>query len=499
MISNASFVRAAVIAGVFCLGLGAHAATIIDARPNVLFCIADDWGWPHAGAYGDPVVKTPTFDRMAREGVLFANAFVSSPSCTPSRSALMTGQYHWRLAEAANLHSTLQTRFRSYSEMLRDNGYAIGHSRKAWGPGKLEPGGRTEDPSGPQFKNFDAFLAQRPKGTPFCYWFGSPDPHRPYEPGTGVGRGMKLADVRVPSCFPDNELVRSDVADYYFEVERFDREVGEAISQLEATGELDNTIIVMTGDHGMPFPRGKSNLYDLGCHVPLVLRWGAKVKPGRVLEDFVSLTDLAPTFLEAAGVAPLAEMTGHSLLPTLLSDRAGWIEPRRHHVIYGKERHVPSQEKGNLGGYPSRAIRTADHLYIRNFAPERWPNGIADGEQSFIGNSYADCDDGPTKTFLIQHQSDPAVRKFFDLAFAKRPAEELYDLKNDPQQLVNVADQPAYHKLKTGLSGALMEELRASGDPRIVGGGEKFDAYPYYGATMATKKQKNKKATDPSS
>jgi N-sulfoglucosamine sulfohydrolase len=458
-------------------------ASAQDKRPNIFLAIADDWGYPHAGAYGDPVVKTPTFDRIAKEGVLVRRAFCSSPSCTPSRGALMTGQYHWRLEENANLHSTLQTKFKTYPEILQEAGYFIGKTRKAWGPGQLAPGGRSVDPAGPSFANFSEFLKTVPTDKPFCFWFGSVDPHRPYEWQSGAKSGMDLTRVKVPAALPDNELTRNDVADYFFEVQRFDQELGEALKLLEETHRLNNTIVVITGDHGMPFPRGKSNLYDLGAHVPLAIRWpDGGIKGEQNIEDFVSLTDLAPTFLEAAGIEPLPEMTGKSLLPRLRgTDPTAADLTHRDHVIYGKERHVPSQEKGNLAGYPSRALRNKEFLYIRNFRPELWPNGIPDASAAFIGNSFADCDNGPSKAFLIEHRDDPAVKKYFDLAFARRPAEELYDLKDDPEQLVNVAADPKYAEVLKRLSSQLESELRETGDPRIIGGGEKFDEYPYYG------------------
>lgn len=460
---------------------GAAPLAAAETRPNIFLAIADDWGWPHAGAYGDPVVQTPTFDGTARAGVLFANAFVSSPSCTPSRAALLTGQWHWRLEESGNLWSTLQTKFRTYPEILREAGYFVGHYRKAWGPGQLEPGGRKENPAGPTFKTVEAFLKARPADRPFCFWFGSSDPHRPYDWQSGARSGMDLAKIKVPGCFPDHEIVRHDIADYYGEVQRFDREVGQALAHLEKAGLLDNTLVVITGDHGMPFPRGKSNLYDLGTHVPLAVRWSKRVPAGRTVTDFVSLTDLAPTFLEAAGLKPPADMTGRSLLPLLTSDRGGRVEPRRDHVLTGKERHVPSQEKGNLGGYPSRALRTDTYLYIRNFKPERWPNGIAEAAAAHIGNSFADCDNGPTKSLLIAKHEEPAIRRAYDLAFARRPAEELYDLRKDPEQLVNVADRPEYAQVRKELGEKLLAELKATQDPRVLGTGDRFDQYPYYG------------------
>ena len=157
-------------------------------RPNILFCIADDWGWPHAGAYGDPVVQTPTFDRVAREGALFEHAYVSSPSCTPSRNAILTGQHFWRLGPGANLWSWLEVEHPVYPLLLQEAGYHVGHWRKSWGPGRLALGGyEGEHPAGKGYREgFAAFLEQRPEGAPFCFWLGAWDPHRGYEKGHDV-------------------------------------------------------------------------------------------------------------------------------------------------------------------------------------------------------------------------------------------------------------------------------------------------------------------------
>jgi N-sulfoglucosamine sulfohydrolase len=467
--------------------------------PNILFCIADDWSWPHASSIEDKVVQTPTFDRVVREGVRLQNAFVTAPSCTPSRGSIVTGQWHWRLEEGGNLWSTLPAKFAVYPDLLEKAGYHVGVTRKGWGPGQPQPGGRTRNPAGPAYKDFNAFLAARPEGKPFCFWFGSQDPHRPYEWQSGVKSGMKPEDVKVPACLPDNEITRQDLCDYYFEVQRFDREVGEILDVLAAKGELENTLVVMTGDNGLPFPRCKSNLYDTGTHVPLALRWPGRIKGGRTVEDFVSLQDLAPTFLEVADLKPLPEMTGRSLLPLLTSDKSGRVGPARDHVLVGKERHAWVR-KGGLG-YPCRAIRTYEYLYIRNFKPDRWPAGdpVGGGEPYDPKRTYGDIDDGPTKTYLIEHRVDPGVKRLFDLAVAKRPAEELYDLRKDPDQLNNVAADPSYAKVKEDLAARLTAELKATNDPRVVGDGDLFDTYPYYGGQPAGgqkakgKKQKKQK------
>jgi arylsulfatase A-like enzyme len=449
-------------------------------RPNILFCIADDWGWPHAGAYGDPVVQTPTFDRLAREGVLFEHVYVMSPSCTPSRNSILTGQHHWRLEEGANLWSTLDVKFPVYPLLLENAGYFVGYWRKCWGPGDLKAGGYVgSHPGGTHYPGgFEEFLSARSGKTPFCFWLGSSDPHRPYKVGSGKSSGIDLNAIKVPGFYPDRPEIRSDIADYYFEVQRFDADCAQAISMLEKSGELDNTIIVMTGDHGMPFPRCKSNLYEMGVHVPLAIRWGNKIKPKRRLNDFVSFIDLAPTFLEAAGLKVPNEMTGRSLMPLLRSAKSGYLKKSRSHVIFGKERHTPAQGIPEMGGYPCRGLRNRRFLYIRNFAPDRWPAGIPEGATHPIGR-FADCDDGPTKALLMKYQNHPDYDTFFALSFAKRLPEELYDLDKDPDQLHNVAIDPDYEHIRKEMSTRLMTELKASGDPRASGDPVLFDTYPY--------------------
>ncbi|NQT12672.1 MAG: sulfatase, partial [Planctomycetes bacterium] len=392
--------------------------------------------------------------------------------------SILTGQWHWRLEEGGNLWSTLDPRFPVFPLLLEDSGYFVGHWRKAWGPGDWRVLGRRRDPAGPTFKSFAAFLKARPLNTPFCFWLGTSDPHRPYVWQSGAKSGIEIERIRLPADLPDHEIVRHDVADYYYEVQRFDRDVAAALELLEQSGELDNTIIVMTGDHGMPFPRHKCQLYDSGTRVPLAIRWGAQVAPARRLTDFVSLADLAPTFLEAAGVAVPEQVTGRSLAEVLRSSQSGRVDPSRDHVLTGRERHGQAQEKPNPGGYPMRAIRTDQFLYIRNFTPDRWPAGCPVAEEAFGGRAYGDCDGSPTQQFIVEHRDDPDYQRFYQLAFAKRPAEEFYDLRQDPDQLRNVANQPEYQEAKTQLAERLMDELKATGDPRVLGG-DSFDHYPY--------------------
>lgn len=468
------------VLGILLSGAGSTSRTPADP-PNILLVLADDWSWLHAGTYGDPVIQTPRIDRLARNGVRFDHAYVSSPSCTPSRAALLTGQSFWRLGAGANLYGPLPADAPTYTDALEEAGYHVGFTRKGWGPGEL--GERPRNPAGDSYESFDTFLEQRPEGAPFVFWFGTHDPHRTYDEGSGAAAGIPLNEIRLPAIFPDSPEIRGDVADYYFEVQRLDRELGELLDRLAAMGELDRTIVVVTSDNGMPFPAAKGNLYDLGVRVPLVIAWPGTVPGGRAVADFVSLTDLAPTFLAAAGLPIPEVMTGHSLLPILRGDTPA--TPRAH-VFFGRERHLPAQEAPDSGGYPMRAVRTHDFLYIRNFAPHRYPAGTPNYENAFIYPAwYADTDGGPTKHYMIANRHRDALhQRLFEHAFAHRPAEELYDLRTDPDQLHNVADDTGYNIEKKMLWNLLMGELQATGDPRVRGQGDLFDMQPYTGGIV---------------
>ncbi len=459
-------------------------------RPNLLFCISDDQSFVHTRSNGDPVVETPAFDQVAREGIRFTQAFCDAPTCGPSRSAILTGQPIWRLEEAGNLWSTLPKKFITYPELLTKVGYSVGFTGKAWSPGRLEAGGRNSNPLGlefhkrrlvPPFKgmrhldyaaNFDDFLRQVKEGQPFCFWLGTSEPHRGYERGAGKRSGKDPSKVIVPRIFPDNSIVRNDILDYYIEVEHFDKMVALAIGSLERMGHLDNTILVITSDHGMPFPRAKASLYDAGTHVPLAIRWPDGIrKPGRVSESLVNLSDLAPTFLEAAGISVPKMMIGKALTD-IFKDQNKF---NRDAAFIGMERHAGCREGGK--GYPSRAIRTKDYLYVRNFYPDRWPAGSPERKHCVRHIRYGEVNPSPTKSLMME---DPKYANLADLAFGKRPEEELYRLSDDPHQLRNLAYSKELQKIRRQLRERLDQHLRRTGDPRINGKPALWDYYPFY-------------------
>ncbi|MFB3829073.1 MAG: sulfatase [Bryobacteraceae bacterium] len=445
-------------------GLAAPAALRgAGSRPNILFAIADDWGWPHARVYGDTVIRTPTFDRVCEQGVVFTQAYCAAPSCTPSRAAILTGRAPHRLEEGGNLWSFLPSKFPVYPDLLEKTGYFVGFERKGWGPGTLEGSGRTRNPAGNAFKDFNHFLSSAPQDKPFCYWFGSHDPHRPYEKGSGAASGLNPKGVRVPAFLPDVPEVRGDFLDCFFEAQRFDRETGEILRQIERAGRLENTIVIMTGDNGCSFPRSKANVYNWGSHQPFAMMWKAGMKGGRTVDEFITLADMAPTFLEAAGLKPLAAMTGRSILGLA----TGASREKRDAVFVERERHANCRA-GNLG-YPMRAARTREYLYIRNLRPDRWPAGDP--------GRFGDVDPGPSKDYVLQHRNEP----YFPLAFEKRPAEELYDLKKDPFEIRNVAGDSAYAGARRDMRARLDLWMRETADPRASSDADPWDSYPYVG------------------
>lgn len=459
--------------------LGALTSNKTKKRPNIFFCISDDQSWLHAGAYDDKIVKTPNFDRIAKEGVLFTHSFCAAPSCTPSRAAVLTGQEIWRLGEGAILRGALsKNKYKVYTTLLEQAGYHVGFTGKGWAPGSTKAGDwGNQNPVGKQYnskssasilkgiagldyaENFKDFLNSRKDGQPFCFWFGPKEPHRDYDKGSGLKSGKKIKEVCVPRSLPDTAATRSDILDYYMEIEWYDKHLGQMLKLLEDKGELDNTLIVVTSDNGMPFPRAKANLYDLGVRMPLAVRWGKCVKGGRIVDDFVSHTDFAPTFLAAAGLQIPAEMTGRSLMDILLSNKKGRVDSQRNFVCTALERHSICRPEGV--GYPARAIRDHRWLYIKNYESDRWPAG--DPEK------FGDCDNGPTKEYMIEHRSDFEVMPLFEKSFGKRSAEELYDIEKDPAQLNNIAEEPAFAETKKMLQQKLYEYQKKTNDPRAEG------------------------------
>lgn len=460
-------------------------------RPNIMILMSDNHSWNHLGCYGDPVIKTPNIDKVAAQGVRFTNAFCSSPSCTPARASMLTGQDIWRLEEGANLWGILPSKFEVYPDLLEQAGYLVGYEGKGWGPGDSEASGRVRNPGGDQYDSFEEFYNEREKGQPFMYWFSSRDPHRPFRKNGGKKAKIDLTKIEVPPYLPDSEEIRGDIADYYAEIQHFDREVAGFIALLKEMGQMDNTILIVVSDNGWQFPRGLANLYDMGTKIPMIISKPDRFKAGRVVDDFVTLTDFAPTILELAGIEIPDYMTAKSLVNILESEKSGVIEPQRDFVVTARERHAYVRKNG--AGYGGRAIQTEDFLYILNYEHENWPAG----DPPLYGDVDAHMLQYPcaSKMYLLENRNDDAVAPLFDLAFAKRSKVELYDLKKDPHQMVNVAEDANYADAKTKMHDRLIKYLTDTKDPRVVGGEQKWLKAEYF-AEMDKTPRPGQKAID---
>ena len=512
-------------------GIGAFAQPL--ERPNILFAFADDWG-RQASIYAEiegsgglnDLAKTPNFDKLAKRGVLFTNASVNAPSCTPCRSAILSGRNFWETGRGAILQGAVwDEKIPTWPLLLQNSGYHVGFTYKVWSPGaprdagiggqanafskaggkfngfsqyvsaRIAKGIRPKDAKEELYQeargNFRSFLEEKKTDQPFAYWFGPTNVHRKWTKGSGLklwGIDPDNLKGKMPAFLPDVHAVREDLADYLGEIAAFDAGLGLLIEELKKAGEYENTIIVVSGDHGPPgFPHGKCNLYDFGTRVCLAIA-GPGVRGGRVVDDFVCLPDLAPTFLEAGKVQVPEVMSAKSFWKVLKSKKNGQVDPSRDAVITGRERHVFSSRPGYLP-YPQRAIRTKDFQFVINFKPDRWPLGdpyLLDTpkepgyalleNQTFV--TLADEDAGPTKAWIVTNRKDPMVKPFFEHAYGKRPREELYDMNRDPDQMKNLAQDPAYAKTVRKLRSRLMNYLSDHNDPRLEDGGKFFETSP---------------------
>lgn len=482
-------------------------------QPNILIVINDDQSFAHTSFAGARFVDTPGFDRIARSGIYFSGCYAGSPGSAPSRSSLVTGRHHWQNEQSGQHASSWMKKYVPFVDVFDANGYHTGFTGKGVGPFQYARTGadslwRKEDAAGKvynrfrytkdgpddtrtaegiglinYFENFRDFMQQRQPGQPFYFWYGSTEPHRAYEKDSWKRNGKKLDQVDVPGFFPDTEEIRADMLDYAVEIEWADMHLCKMLNYLDSIGELDNTIVIVTADNGMPFPRAKANCFEYGVHVPLAVSYPKGFPAGRCVDDPVGFADIAPTLLEMAGVEPegMMPMSGRSLVNILKSKKSGIVDQTKKYVFAGRERHSSARWE-NLG-YPQRAIRSKDYLLIWNMKPERWPAGAPQALNAGTGEirpiygvdengihhpewAFTDVDAAPSKSFLAENYNNPEIKPYFDLAFGKRPEFELYDVKNDPFCMTNLAGNSGFSAIETGMREALLKELEKSGDPK---------------------------------
>lgn len=470
------------------------------SKPNVVIFVTDDESWLERSAYGWSKIPTPNFDRVAKQGVLFNHAYTSAPSCAPSRASLLTGRNFWELEEGAFIQAWLPAKFAVLPDLMEAGGYHAGYTGKGWGPPEsygwgpdtLPQSGRKRNPAGKAFNhirskqreeglsdidysaNFEQFLKLRPAGRPFWFWVGSVEPHTPCG-HTNFQRleqeyGISLADIKVPGFLPDTPGVRRSRANMLYEVCRADANLGKVLKILVQRGELDNTLLILTGDNGTQVLRSKANVYDWGVRVPLAVQWPARIKPGRQVDDFVNFIDVAPTILEAAALPVPREMSGRSFLNLLLSTASGRVDSTRGWTTAGLEWHG-EQAPISLA---ARMIRDERYQYIVNYGtgPRR---KLAASRRQPDAEYARTAETGNEIDLITKHPDHPAVRRFIPLFVSSRPHEELYDCQTDPWELSNLADSPEHAAIKARLKTQLEDFQRQTSDPRITGKMDVFD------------------------
>jgi uncharacterized sulfatase len=499
----------------------------VQKRPNILIAISDDQSFAHTGFAGCKFIKTPGFDRIAANGIYFKNCWAGSPGSAPSRSSLVTGRYHWQNEQSGQHASSWMKKYIPIADELKMNGYYTGFTGKGVDPFQYARNDqdslwRKENAAGPSFnknrykkkgddertaggigtgnysENFREFMQKKKPGEPFYFWYGATEPHRAYEKDSWKRNGKDPGKVEVPGFLPDDPEIRGDILDYAVEIEWFDLHLTRILNYLDSIGELNNTIVIVTGDNGMPFPRAKANFYEYGIHVPLAISYPGVFPGKRVVEDPVSFVDLAPTILEMTGIKPqkMLPISGRSIVNILKSGKSGVVDETKKYVFAGRERH--SSARWNNLGYPVRAIRSREYMLVWNLKPDLWPAGdpqaLKTGTNELLPMyginekgkhesewAFTDVDESPSKAILVEHHNNPLIKPFFDLAFEKRPEFELYNVINDPFGLTNLYGKPEFEGITREMKTALFNELEKSGDPRMVGPDKEiFESYPRY-------------------
>jgi N-sulfoglucosamine sulfohydrolase len=437
---------------------GADAAA---AGPNVLLVLSDDHSYPHVGCYGDADIKTPNLDRLASQGIRFDRAYVTCPQCVPSRATIMTGRSPVRIA-MTRFTAPLPMDVVTYPELLRAHGYYTGvagrtyhldghyqtpESNAVFEKNQLRTFARRLDyvkQAGERPKilaQYREFLDTVPAGKPFFLQLCFSDPHRPLD-RSAIAAPHDPAKLKLPAHFPDTPAVREDFARYYDEISRFDEDMGTVLAELDKRGLAANTIVTFMGDNGASQLRGKGTLYELGIHVPLIVRWPGVVKAGASSAELISGEDLAPTFLEAAKVAADKDMTGRSFLKVL---RAEAHEARKY-VFAERGAHGSALPTGTNNFDLSRCVVSGRYKLIYNAL---W-------QLPFVPVDFMN---DPFWKELQQMNADGKLSPELSRVYfsPQRPMFELYDLEKDPREFENLAGTKSAAGVQHELKAALQE------------------------------------------
>jgi arylsulfatase A-like enzyme len=434
--------------------------------PNILLILSDDHSYPYLGSYGHPDLQTPNLDRLASEGTLFTKAYTTAPQCVPSRASILSGRSVIDI-RMSRFSAPLSAQVKTIPDYLDEKGYYTGICGRHY---HLDGSVRMPEETTAAFEKyslvtfpdrvdylqigsdeqvlnqFTEFLEQVPDGSPFFMWMNYSDPHRHF---TATDYAPKLAEITVPATMPDTPGLRADLAQHLGEINRLDQRVGEVLEHLAQEGLEDNTLVIFMGDNGAALLRGKGTLYDLGIHVPLIVRWPEQVPKDQVFDQLISGEDILPTILEAAGIKPEQEVTGKSFLPGILGHS------------YEPNDYIFAQRVPHSSGLPmhtgyfdlSRTVFNQRHKLIYNIV---WQ----------LPYSPVDFRNSDFWRDLIQQQEAGKLPQKFSQAFFAEPRSmfELYDLKKDPEEFHNLIEDPVYQEIADSLKARLHEWMIVNQD-----------------------------------
>ena len=434
--------------GVSLLATVAEARQATQLRPNILWLIAEDFG-PHLGSYGTREVWTPNLDRLAASGVRYTRFFTTSPVCSPSRSAFMTGMY--QITIGAHNHRShrddgykLPEGVRVLTDWVRDAGYFTSNIRDLPEELGFRGTGKTDWNFTYTGQPFDSHRwADLKSHQPFYAQVNFQETHRKFH----APKRADPAKVALPSWVPDHPIARTDWAEYLDAATELDRKIGLVLKQLELDGLAGNTIVVFFGDNGEAHVRGKQFCYDSGLHVPLIIRWPSDFprprhfRPATVDDRLLAAIDLAPTMLAAAGVPRPRKMEGE----IFLGDRAG--KPRQY--VFG------ARDRCDETVFRFRTVRDARYRYIRNFTPE----------QPFLqANEYKEKQYPVWNLLKALNAEGRLTPVQAALCAPTMPEEELYDLESDADEVNNLAGSAAHRDVLKRLRAALQRWIEETND-----------------------------------
>lgn len=418
----------------------------VTTPPNIILIIGDDISWDDIGCYGNPAVKTPHIDALAKKGIRFTNMYLTASSCSPSRTSILTGRYPHNTG-AAELHTPLPADMTFFPELLAEAGYFTALAGK-WHEGKttrraydtLLTGRKLNGPGGEA--QWISLLRSRPKEKPFFFWLAAYDAHREWSADNIPRPHDPLTEVVVPPTLRDTKDTRRDLASYYNEISRLDHYIGELAGELERQGIAGNTILIFMADNGRPFPGSKTRVYDRGMKTPFIIKWPERIKSGgSVCASLVSSIDIAPTLLELAGARAVASLQGRSFARLL--DSPG--DSFRNYVFAEHNWH-------DYEAY-ERMVRTKDFLYLVNSRPELTAAGPLDAVNS------------PSFQALLQARESGRLSNLqSDIFLAPRPVEEFYDCRIDSLQAKNLISDAKYTPMISKLKGILAQWQKETGD-----------------------------------